>query len=73
MNNVELVTENFNDKEQIKNKIRNFLDNRFIPKYAPKSIGEQYEIVENANNWVIELIKERMVIIFYFYEDPKEI
>ena len=73
MNNVGLVTENFNDnKEQIKSNIRNFMDNRFIPRFTPKIIDKQYEIEENSNNWIIELIKEKIVIILYFYDRPNE-
>ena len=72
MYNTELLMENFEEnKEQIKNNIRKFIDNRFIPKFAPKSKDKVCDIIEGKNKinkyWEIILLKDEIGIMIYFY------
>lgn len=62
-------------KEEIKKDIRNFLDIRFIPKFAPKSKNEAYEIIGMDNVFLeIKLPKDEIEITFYFFgEEIKSI
>jgi hypothetical protein len=55
-------------KEEIKKDIINFLDNRFIPNFAPKSKEETYEIIGMESGYLeIKLPKDDIEITFYFF------
>ena len=72
MYNTELLMENFEEnKEQIKNKIRKFINNRYIHKFATKNKDKVCEIIEGKNKinkyWEIILLKDEIGIMIYFY------
>ena len=54
-------------KESLKKDIKYFVDTRFIPKFAPRSENNEYEIEDDCNVWRIFLEKEDIVIVFCFY------
>jgi hypothetical protein len=67
MENMQQMIKSFiGDEEQFEKGIIDFVKNRFIPKYAPKSMNEKLEIT-NINNiyWRVELKNENMEITFY--------
>jgi hypothetical protein len=68
MENMQQMINNFiGNKEQFEKSIFDFVNNRFIPKYASKSMNEKIKITnENNIRWVVKLENENIEIAFYF-------